>query len=200
SFELRAGEVLSLGINAQSLGSPLDSYLRVFDVDGKELASNDDQNGVDAALDFTAPADGTYFVGVSAFNNSEYDPNEAFSGAGLFTGPYQLTASTTSPLPDLVGTSFSLDREVVHFGDEVTVHYTVQNQGFQDSGPFDIAVRLSGDAMLTEDDVFLTTVSVSGLAAGASTSGSIRVQLPGTPGSPPSGFSDPSVAFLGLVI
>ncbi len=59
----KKGEVWSLRVEAQRLGSPLDATLAILGPDGKELARNDDLPGTtDAGLEFTVPADGTYQV------------------------------------------------------------------------------------------------------------------------------------------
>jgi Ca2+-binding RTX toxin-like protein len=71
-------------------GRKVDPTLRIFDATGKELAENVDGGAPDeifaakwdAYLDFTAPADGDYYVGVSLYNNSSYDPNKPASGSG----------------------------------------------------------------------------------------------------------------------
>jgi hypothetical protein len=61
SFDWKKGEVWSLSVEAQRIGSPLDVAIAVLGSDGKELARNDDLPGTtDAGLDFTVPADGTY--------------------------------------------------------------------------------------------------------------------------------------------
>ncbi|MBI1915827.1 MAG: PPC domain-containing protein [Planctomycetes bacterium] len=60
------GDVWSLAVEAQRLGSPLDVALTVLGPDGKELARADDLPGTtDAALEFTVPADGEYTLVVS---------------------------------------------------------------------------------------------------------------------------------------
>src|SRR5207302_8129148 len=57
----KKGEVWSLAVQAQRIGSPLDVALTVLGPDGKQLAHNDDlPETTDAGLDFTVPADGTY--------------------------------------------------------------------------------------------------------------------------------------------
>jgi RHS repeat-associated protein len=87
--------------------SGLDTYVRVFDATGAQLASDDNSGnpftgaaGTDASLDFIAPAAGTYFVGVTAAGNTSYDPNTAGSGSGGGTGAYrlELLLSDSAPL------------------------------------------------------------------------------------------------------
>jgi len=77
-FELDAGERVILDLDAQELGSPLDSVLRLFDSAWNELAENDIDFGtpfpLDSYIDFTASVSGTYYVGVSGWSNLFYDP------------------------------------------------------------------------------------------------------------------------------
>lgn len=62
----KKGEVWSITLDAQRIGSPLDVTLAVLGPDGKEITRNDDLPGTtDAGLDFTVPADGTYQIVVS---------------------------------------------------------------------------------------------------------------------------------------
>jgi len=74
---LRAGQTLTVDIDAQTLAtrSPFDSFVRLFNASGTELARNDDALGsLDSYLTFVAPTAGTYYVGVSGFRNSAYNP------------------------------------------------------------------------------------------------------------------------------
>ncbi|NBP81653.1 hypothetical protein EBU58_13260, partial [bacterium] len=83
SMTLDAGTAVTLDIDAQALtaASPLDSFLRFFDASGTELAFNDDDGTTfDSQLSYTVAATGSYFVGVSAYGNSGYDPLTAGSG------------------------------------------------------------------------------------------------------------------------
>ena len=96
SFDLEAGERLDLFVDAEFL-SGLDAALRVFGPDGEELASNDDDLGLDPALAFTAPVAGTFTVGVSASGNESYDPEAEGSGTdGFSTGLYDLVVERTA--------------------------------------------------------------------------------------------------------
>ena len=97
-FELAEGEGIEIGASADN--SELDSYLRLFDADGNELAFND--NGTDSNITLgnsaiaIAPQPGTYFVGVSSAGNYDYDAingdtNLNFSpNTGISTGSYNL--------------------------------------------------------------------------------------------------------------
>jgi hypothetical protein len=66
-FRALKDQLYSLGVAAQAIGAPWDARLRVVDVDGKELAQNDDADGsTDPRLNWRAPADGEYAVVVSS--------------------------------------------------------------------------------------------------------------------------------------
>lgn len=100
-FQLDSGEGIKLKVNAKSNDSNLDSYLRIFDAEGKELTFNDNSDrseGIttDSTIDFAPENPGEYYVGVSSAGNFDYDgvngdtnlnfsPNKGFS-----TGNYEL--------------------------------------------------------------------------------------------------------------
>ena len=103
---LDAGQMLLVDVNARSLpeGSTLDSFVRIFDATGRQLAMNDDALGeLDSYLRFRAPKAGTYYVGISGFGNAGYDPKRAGSGAVGSSGDYQVTLSFSTPTAPLTG-------------------------------------------------------------------------------------------------
>src|SRR5262249_21916269 len=81
-FQLSAGDMARIDIDAFAFASPLDSVLRVFDATGVQVTGNDEPvAGVgDAHLEFVAKTTGTYYVGVSGLANGQYDP--AVEGSG----------------------------------------------------------------------------------------------------------------------
>ncbi|MEI6658929.1 MAG: DVUA0089 family protein [Planctomycetota bacterium] len=90
---LAAGQRLTIDVAARSLATPstLDSYLRLFDSKGRQLAANDDTSGTpDSSLSFMAPKAGVYYVGVSGSGNVAYRPSRAGSGRTGSTGAYQI--------------------------------------------------------------------------------------------------------------
>ncbi|MFM1902830.1 MAG: hypothetical protein RLZZ440_730, partial [Planctomycetota bacterium] len=96
AVSLVAGQVVTFDVTARDTGSTLDSYLRLFDATGLELAANDDAGGSrDSYLQFTAVSAGVYYLGVSGFRNSRYFPAVAGSGVTGSTGPYRLDISRT---------------------------------------------------------------------------------------------------------
>jgi hypothetical protein len=66
-FSASAGEKFSIEAIAHRLGSEMDPVVRVYDVEGHELAVCDDEPGVwrDARFIFTAPSAGDYILGLS---------------------------------------------------------------------------------------------------------------------------------------
>ena len=123
--ELTAGELITIDIDATELGSPLDAVLRVFDASGapvlqlddlslpQMVASDDDvgpgesatilPSGIvnrDSYVVFTAPADGVYYIGVSGFDNNDYDPRTLGVGSSnpaditVYNGEVYFTAFT----------------------------------------------------------------------------------------------------------
>jgi len=104
-FQLNQGDSITLDIDAAVQDSNLDSVLRLFDSSGMEISNNDDGIGdgetssTDSLIEFTATADGEYYLGVSSFANFEYDPingSTNFSNdVGTSSGDYDLTVSIT---------------------------------------------------------------------------------------------------------
>jgi Bacterial pre-peptidase C-terminal domain len=61
-IEGKAGQQLVAEVLAARLGSALDSFLTLYDADGQQLASNDDDAGTDSRIEFTLPKDGVYYL------------------------------------------------------------------------------------------------------------------------------------------
>jgi hypothetical protein len=68
----KKGDLFRIVAQASKFGSPVDPSLVVVDSTGKEIIRNDDigLDSIDAAVDFTAPADGDYDVIVSDFSGT----------------------------------------------------------------------------------------------------------------------------------
>jgi len=95
---LAAGQNLYVRLDTSS--SALNGYVRLFDALGAELAA-----GNDAWFSYTAPVDGTYYVGISGETNTDYDPEVADSGsASIPKGAYTLTLGiSAAALPPDIG-------------------------------------------------------------------------------------------------
>lgn len=101
-----AGQRLSFDIDRPS-GSLLDSYLRLFNSSGLQLAFNDDAaapgevRGLDSFLDCTFQTAGAYFVGVSGYGNSTYNAVTGLSDLNGSRGNYTLVVSSQIQIVDL---------------------------------------------------------------------------------------------------
>jgi hypothetical protein len=154
---------------------------------------------------FTGLAPGAYSVGVVLPPAAK----ATSPGQGVTLNPINVSGDDVvsgvdfglQPAPDLVGTSFQVVESSPNWGDEVTVNYTLANQGGSDAGPFAVNFTLFDSSQPVRHHDVLQTVSIDhGLARGATLQGLVKLQLPGTPGQPPAGFSYPYEAFLGLQI
>jgi serralysin len=93
-----AGDRIVIDINASIFGSFLDSFLRVFDSAGNEIAANDDFNSLDSFISLKATNSDTYYIGVSSLNNIFYDPFVEGSGDfGFSTGNYDISITVAAP-------------------------------------------------------------------------------------------------------
>ena len=59
-FKLRKGARLICDMSAQRMGSPLDTYLELYDPKGTEVAKSIDGNGLDSFIDHTTQQEGEY--------------------------------------------------------------------------------------------------------------------------------------------
>jgi hypothetical protein len=66
-FKAQKGEEFVFEVDAARRGLALDSSLMVLDLNGRELARNEDAVGLDSLLFFTAPADGEFIVALRDF-------------------------------------------------------------------------------------------------------------------------------------
>ncbi|MCG9126321.1 PPC domain-containing protein [Candidatus Poribacteria bacterium] len=59
-FNLKKGARLICDINAQRMGSALDSYIELYDPSGNEIVKSEDGNGLDSFIDYTTEVEGEY--------------------------------------------------------------------------------------------------------------------------------------------
>jgi hypothetical protein len=108
-FKANAGEVLTATTSLPTGGTPVDTYLRLFDANGNEVANNNDYNNVNQysqIRNFVFGASGTYYIGVSGTPNAYYDPSTGGSGQPYYTpgtGNYRLDLNLFNPTPDAAG-------------------------------------------------------------------------------------------------
>src|SRR5262249_28314683 len=62
-------------------GTAMDTYLRLFDASGTQVAANDDASGLYSRIDYSFAKPGTYYIGVSGYPDSDYKPNTGGSGS-----------------------------------------------------------------------------------------------------------------------
>ncbi len=110
-IDLPRGGLITAEVIAKRLpvASTLDSYVRLFDAFGQQIAANDQFFGQDSYLDFFVSTGGTYYIGVSGFGNANYTPTIAGSGALQSTGVYNLTVTTALVTDDRVTVADELE-------------------------------------------------------------------------------------------
>jgi hypothetical protein len=100
-FELPTSGTLDLETIAQRLqnSSSLNTYLILYNSQHQVLARNDDYFGTDSYINMVNLSPGTYYVGVSASGNDNYNPSLPLTGmGGTSQGNYELRISF-SPAP-----------------------------------------------------------------------------------------------------
>lgn len=151
---------IELGSNPNNPAN-FDSFLRLFDESGNELVFDDDgvsQGGfsrLETSLDV-----GTYYVGVSGFENSSYDPNVADSGTSGTTGNYALQFSLSNDDPNgiLSGArevNLGNDREPAFFQGTIGADYG-QSVGVADVDLFKLVVPDNGTLFIDIDTPYET--------------------------------------------
>lgn len=96
--------LITAEVVAQRLPLPslLDAQIRLFDVNGNEIASNDQFFGADPFVSYFVATDGVYYIGVSGFGNDAYDPALSGSGASQSIGAYDLKIGLELTGPETV--------------------------------------------------------------------------------------------------
>ncbi|MBX3422804.1 MAG: pre-peptidase C-terminal domain-containing protein [Pirellulaceae bacterium] len=160
-------------------GSSLDTFLRVFDGQGQplrrtdgSLVQNDNAPGTtNSLLSFTAPADGTYFIGVSSAGNSNYGATVAGTAAtGSSTGDYVLQIGIQRMLsPVVAGSRLQLEGASTV---QVAPGAAIATQGALGSGG--VPVRITADMNAAQVAVALQRALADHFAGGATTAYPIR--------------------------
>ncbi len=63
-LQIEAGQSIKIEAFADRIGSPIDTYLELYDASGRLLAQNDDWDSHDSAIEFASPATGTYVIAI----------------------------------------------------------------------------------------------------------------------------------------
>ncbi len=116
TLELKKGEKWELNALARAIGSPLDLELQVLGPDGKQVATNDDENGTtDASLSLAVPADGAYRVIVSDRSGKSGSRTASYR-LSIEPPREEITITFPTQLPVVVGTTAKLAIKVVRDG------------------------------------------------------------------------------------
>lgn len=102
------GDAWRIEVEGQRLGAPLDVALAVYDAEGNERARSDDMPGsTNAALEFTAPADGEYEIGVTDLSGRSGDRAAVYHLTVCRAMPgFTISAPEAASLP--IGGTFAL--------------------------------------------------------------------------------------------
>lgn len=106
-----AGDALIVDIDAFIDGSPLDSYVIVFDSSGNYVteADGDDVDFYDAFLSYDVSVSDTYYIAIGGWFSFLDDPFDSSSGTGADSeGPYAVTIALATSDRDV----FAVDLEV----------------------------------------------------------------------------------------
>ena len=107
---LQRGATVTIDVAAASIGSSLDSFLRVFDgfgsplrnAAGQPIQNNNSGGSSDSSLTFTVPETGTYYIGVSGAGNQAYLATVENTALPASTGFYNLTIAVDKLLNPVV--------------------------------------------------------------------------------------------------
>ncbi|MEZ6190658.1 MAG: CARDB domain-containing protein [Phycisphaerales bacterium] len=123
---LEFGTLFTADLDSSGIGYGLDSLLRLFDSSGNEIAVSDDDPAPgesfsgDSYIEWTIDYDDYYYLGISSYDNYDYDPytEESGSSSGASQGYYELTLAINGAAgnPDTDRFEFA-----VNPGDSLTV-------------------------------------------------------------------------------
>ena len=119
-LQVPIGGLITAEVIAKNLQSPssLDSYLRLFDAGGNEITANDQFKNTDSFIQFFVTTGGVYYLGVSGFPNTSYNPMLAGSGTSQALGTYNLAVTV-----DLI------EDDVLNFSDTLAAPALVPDLG-----------------------------------------------------------------------
>ena len=103
AVQVESNQILTITVTA---AGGLDGYLRLFKSDGTVLAEDDDTDGTNPRIDynFSSVGSGTYYVGVSGWSNTSYNPFVLGTAVPGSTGVYTLQVAGYSVDLDFDGT------------------------------------------------------------------------------------------------
>lgn len=166
-FAVEAGDRMTAETTIPQGGDYVDTFLRLFDSAGNELAFDDDGGaGLYSAIDHVFEESGDYFLGVSGYGNSRYDPFVPDSGGHSWSsGDYELSVDIVagesqnwvqveqlSLTETLAGSGFNVHAVDVEAGQRISIETMQSSHG---SRWMDTVVRLfdaEGNEIAVNDD------------------------------------------------
>ncbi|MCA9196580.1 MAG: pre-peptidase C-terminal domain-containing protein [Planctomycetales bacterium] len=129
-FQLSVGQRVTIDVDSDD--APVDTVLRLFDANGNEVAFSDDTAAPGESpsrepyLAYTATVAGNYYVAVSGFSNTAYDPNRTGSGIAGNTGDYtmQIVVGVQNEVLEVIESDFSGDQNVVRDQGQLIIEST----------------------------------------------------------------------------
>ena len=165
---LAAGDVVTVDIDTLGVLGPLsDSYLRLFDASGVQVAANN--NGVapgeaangDSYLSFTVTTAGVYYIGVSGSVNNVYNPNTGAGAVAGATGNYLLSVLVNGNTLGTRGVAFDGEVEdyvqnvvAADFGDAPNSYGTtlIANGARHPAGPIRLGAAIDSEVNALPDN------------------------------------------------
>ena len=192
-LQAKAGDRLEATAFAFRIGSPLDTVVSILDADGREVASNDDDETHDSRVRFTAPRDGVYVVRVQDKRKQggpqfvyRIEVTKPTAGLSLFLATpgrkAQDRGTITIPRGNRVAAFLAVRR------DGATGPVTIQ------PGDLPAGITLAGTAVIPADEYLLPVVLES---SAASELGGKLVDLTGRAGSTSGGFTQTATLVAG---
>ncbi|MEO1997073.1 MAG: DVUA0089 family protein, partial [Planctomycetaceae bacterium] len=109
----QAGTLLGIGVEPRHNDGQIETRIRVFDSMGSELATSEtiyERDGTPfSRLGYLIPADGYYFVGISGFSNSDYDPADGSGLGAAATGAYELDITFVEDVGNTLSDALDVD-------------------------------------------------------------------------------------------
>ena len=159
AFQVAQDTLVSVSLTGAGFGPVSDTYLRIFDGNGRLLDENDDisDTNLNSELRFTAEADTPYFISAAAYDG----------GSASYTGDYTLSVSETAPPSPTDSIRWGLRRDT----NDITYYFApdgvtqIDADGFTSDG-FNAYERARFEAAFTAisdvaDVTFTETTSIS---------------------------------------
>jgi hypothetical protein len=128
------------------------------------------------SFSLTLSTPGTYYIGVIADYSNQIGESIETNNA---SNAVQITVTAPVTKPDLTASLNGVSSSSLSSGGSFTANYTLSNSGSASAGNFLATFYLSPDPTFNDgNDIALNLVSVSGLTAGGSTSGTMQLSIP----------------------